>query len=81
MNTLCKRERRKRKYTKVAEEFWNGGKHEASKDKKQKCISTQRLGGSIEVEEKNSSMSEQPGNVPTRNVKKKAKKGKSTKKR
>ena len=41
MNALRKRERRKRKHTKVAEEFWNGGKQEQMKQKKRKCISTQ----------------------------------------
>ncbi len=81
MNSLYKRERRKPKYTKVAAEFWNGGKQEASKNKKQKCISTQKQGATTEIVENNSSISEQPGNVPTRNGKTKAKKAKNTRKR
>ena len=33
INTPYKRERRKRQYTKVATEFWNGGKQESTRSK------------------------------------------------
>ncbi|CAB4005933.1 Hypothetical predicted protein [Paramuricea clavata] len=84
INTLHKRERRKRGYKKVATEFWNGGKQEASKNKKQKCISIQKPDVSNKIGEDNSSIPEQPANVQQRNVQKgakKAKKRKQTKKR
>ena len=79
MNTLCKRERRKRKYTKVAEEFWNGGKKEVVKKRKEKCISTQKKDATIEMENNEMAtciLAKQPRNVQRRKGAKKAKKTK-----
>ena len=79
INTLHKRERRKREYKKVATEFWNGGKQEASENKKQKCISIQKPDASNKIVEDNSSIPEQPANVQQRNVQKGAKQAKKRK--
>ncbi len=79
MNTLCKRERRKRAYTKVAADFWNGGKQEAIKKRKEKCISTQKHNGieTVETNELATCVLDKPENVRTRrNGEKKAKKTK-----
>ena len=81
INTLYKRERRKREYKKVVTEYWNGGKQEASKTKKQKCISIQKPDASNKIVENDGSISEEPTNVQQRNVQKGAKKAKKTKRK
>ena len=83
INTLYKRERRKRQYTKVATEFWNGGKQESTRNKRQKCISIQKQDVTTRNVIGNSSITEEPRNVQQKVAKrcKNAKKTKNTKKR
>lgn len=83
VNTLYKRERRKRKYTKVASEFCSGRKQETTKRAKQKCISIQKPGATTEIVDYDSCIPEKPGNVQQKCSKrcKKAKKTKNAKKK
>ena len=43
LTQLSNRERRKRKYNKQNEEFWNGGKKELMSKTKRQCVSSQQL--------------------------------------
>ena len=80
MNALRNRERRKRKYTKVAEEFWNGGKQEQMKQKKRKCISTQKEERSTATQDTNSATKQAKQPQKRKTQKKQARKSKKTKK-
>ena len=79
INTLVKRERRKQKYTKLATEFWNCRKQEATK--KRRCISIQKQDGSTKIVEDYGLIPEQPANVQQQNVQKEGKRAKKTTKK
>ncbi len=81
MNSLYKRKEESGNTPKWQQSFGMVESKRQAKIKKQKCISTQKQGATTEIVENNSSISEQPGNVPTRNGKTKAKKAKNTRKR
>lgn len=81
MNKLCTSERRKRKYTKVAAEFWDVGKRDCIKDIKKKCISRQNLNNAaIETDKNNEVTASSQKKRQRRHCQNGAKKNKTKKK-